>query len=101
MFDRAENLVKGISQKLLSNRSVIYHYKPENTSVTVECIFTNEYLEVSGVTTTHPVVRIDGEKLSRRPSIKDLIIIEGVTWKVVDVRDEKISNAFTILVKKA
>ena len=101
MFDRSEKLVKGISQKLLSNRSVIYNYKPENITLTVECIFTNEYLEVTGVTTTHPVVRIDGDKLSRRPSIKDLIVIDGVTWKVVDVRDEKITNAFTILVKKA
>lgn len=101
MFDRAEKLVKGISQKVLSNRNATYNYKPENTSSAVQCIFTNAHILVHGVNTTHPIVRIDGDKLTRRPSIKDNIIIEGVTWNVVEVRDEKIAKAFTLLVKKA
>lgn len=101
MFDRAEKLVKGISQKVLSNRTVIYNYKPENTSGNIECIFTSEYMLVSGVSTMHPIIRLDGDKLTRRPSIKDTVIIDGITWNVVDVRPEKIDKAFTILIKKA
>lgn len=100
MFDRTENLVKGLTQKIMSNKEGQYKLLPENVIVPVKILMTQDYIEINGVSTFHPLIRIDGSQLSRRPSIKDQIVVGAVTWQMLDVRNETIPGAFTLLIKK-
>lgn len=97
-FKKLESTAVKIIQKVIG-QTVTYNLNPENTSSDIKGVFNNAYIEVNGVTTTHPVLRINSADLSRRPSIKDTVEIDEVTYKVNEVREDGFGG-YTLLVKQ-
>jgi stage III sporulation protein SpoIIIAA len=97
-FKKLESTVVKIANNVMG-RSITYNLNPEATSESIKGVFSNAYIEVNGVTTTHPVLRINGEDLDRRPSIKDTVVIDAVTYKVNEVREDGFGG-YTLLVKQ-
>lgn len=97
-FKKLESTVVKIANNVMG-KTVTYNLNPESTSESIKGVFSNAYIEVNGVTTTHPILRVNSEDLERKPSIKDTVIIDSVTYKVNEVRDDGFGG-YTLLVKR-
>lgn len=97
-FKKIESTVVKIVNKVVG-QTITYNLRPEGTSISIKGVFSNAFIEVNGVTTTQPVLRVDGNDLGRKPSIKDTVVINSVTYRIQEVQDEDY-NAYTLLVKR-
>lgn len=97
-FKKLEATAVKVVNKVIG-RTVTYNLKPEGDSISIKGVFSNAYIEVHGVETTHPVLRVNGADIERRPSIKDTVVIESITWRVTEVRDDGFGG-YTLLVQK-
>lgn len=78
-------------------RDVIYQLRPENTSISMKAVFDNAFIEINGVTTTAPILTVDLSLIPRYPSVKDIVTIESVNYRVIEVRQDSFGGAILIL----
>jgi hypothetical protein len=77
-------------------------YTPSGASepTTIKGIFTSAYVEVEGVVTLKPILRINLEDLSSDPGKGDTVDIDDVTYKVVESRVDG-NGGTTLILQKA
>lgn len=97
-FRKIEKNVVNISTNVLGDL-ITYQLNPETTNLEINGIFDNAYVEVNGVSSTHPQVNIDLADLPRKPSKLDKITVETVLYSVLDIRYDGIGGCLLILKK--
>lgn len=99
-FRKTQKSVVKLTTKALGDYDT-YHLLPEATDSEIKGIFDNAFLEVLGVQSTYPVYNVDLETIPRYPSVKDKLTIEGVLYKILEVRPDGIGGALLVLQKSA
>lgn len=97
-FTKVEKLVVKKVNRILG-RNIEYFLDQVVDPLSIEGVFDNRYLEVSGVVSTFPVVRIDLADLPSFPSVKDKVEIESETYRILEVREDGFGGASLILQK--
>ena len=97
-FKKLEATAVKVVNKVIG-KTVTYNLNPEGDSVSIKGVFSNAYIEVHGVETTHPVLRVNGADLERKPSIKDTVVISTVTYRISEVRDDGFGG-YTLWIQK-
>lgn len=96
-FKSLEKTVVGIVTNVMG-QTITYNLNPDDVSLNIKGVFNNEHIDVNGVNTTHPVLRINGNDLPRNPSIKDTVVIEELTYRVKEIHPDSFGG-FKLLIK--
>lgn len=97
-FRKIEKNVVTITTRNLGD-VITYQLNPETTELEIDGIFDNAFVEVNGVSSTHPQVNIDLRDLPRKPSVKDKVTVESVLYSVIEPRYDGIGGCLLILKK--
>lgn len=97
-FRKTQKNVVKVSTKALGDYDT-YHLLPEATDFEIKGIFDNAFIEIQGVCSTYPVYNVDLETIPRAPSVKDKLTIEGVLYKVLEIRSDGIGGSLLVLQK--
>ncbi len=73
-------------------------YTPYGHSVeTIKGIFDNAYVDIEGVVSLKPVLRIKLDDLSFAPSKRDTVVIQDITYRVMESREDGFGGSTLIL----
>ncbi len=96
---------KALGESIVSQCQDIFgqdvEYTPdEGSPVTIKGVFDNAYVEVEGIQSLRPILRIALAALEEEPGKGDQVEIESVTYKVVESRKDE-HGGTTLILKRA
>lgn len=98
LFDKLERSAIDLINKTLG-QDVTYNLFDGNP-VEVLAVFNHAYIDVVGIVSKRPILRIAKHDLPRVPSIKDTVSFKGVSYKVSEVRDEGRGTTYTVILRE-
>lgn len=96
-FKRLEESLVKTTSKTFCNRTVQYKMNPENITLSLNVIFDNAVIDEQGVTSTHPSITVDLSLVPRTLSVFDVITIDSITYKILDIRLDSLGGALVLL----
>lgn len=81
-----------------SNRTVTYT-PVVGSPVDIQVIFDNAFIDIEGVMTKKPILRVDLNDLDNIPTKGDTVLIDAVSYKIIESREDGIGGSTLILQK--
>lgn len=96
-FDNAIKSVNKIVTKVMG-KNVVYTYLSGGTS-DIRGVFDNAFVEVQGVSSLKPILKIRLEDLTQEPAEGDLVNVNSTDYLVLDSQQDSFGWAVLILEK--
>lgn len=94
-FKDIEDSVVGLCNSVFGDS---YSYTPNGgTAIQLQSVFKHEYVEVESVVSLKPTLRIRLSDLTAKPGKGDTVVIETVTYKVAESREDGHGGSLLIL----
>lgn len=95
-FKKLEDLVLDVTQKVAGDTC---SYTQGTTTTQINGIFDNSYVEIEGIVSLKPTLRIKLSDLPTPPSKGDSVVVSTVNYKVLESRADGYGGSTLILQK--
>lgn len=97
-FKNAQDAVLKATNKVFGD-DVIYTYASDSTTAEIKGVFDNAFIEINGISTKKPILRIRLADLAAEPADTDTATINSVVYIVRDHEPDNFGGTTLILEK--
>jgi hypothetical protein len=97
-FKKLEKTIVKVCNRVVG-RNIDYTLFDDDEPLSIKGVFSNKYIEMLGIMSLHPVLRVNGDDIPRKPSVKDTVTIDTVVYKVSEARPDGFGGYDLILLK--